>query len=326
MVPQEHPERDEGVCELRSSNKWQKERGQGHCKWLLVGLILIGLASGSALGEDRILVVASIDPLADFARRVGGDQVEVLTLVPPGASPHTYELKPSQVTQVARANLLVLNGVGFEYWADKLVKAVDNPELVVVDTSKGISILEAGNGEEATRHGGHGHPGGNPHIWLDPRQAMIQVGHIRDALIRADPDHAAIYRENSTRFLSELEDLDREIVAEVEGWRSRQFIAFHPAWIYFARRYGLEQVGVIEASPGREPSPVELARIVRTAKRIGATAIFGEPQFSSKAAEIIAHESGAQVLLLDPLGSTLKDRGYIAMMRYNVARMASALR
>lgn len=291
-----------------------------------MGLVLIGLASGRAVGKDHLLVAASIDPLADFARRVGGDRVEVFTLVPPGASPHTYELKPSQVTQVARAHLLVLNGVGFEFWADKLVKAVDNPALVVVDTSKGISILEAGDGEHATRRGGHGHSGGNPHIWLDPRQAMVQVGHIRDALIRADPDRAAMYRENATRFLSELEDLDREIVAEVEGWRRRQFIAFHPAWVYFARRYGLEQVGVIEASPGREPSPVELARIVQTAKRIGATAIFAEPQFSSKAAEIIAHESGAQVLFLDPLGSSLKDRGYIAMMRYNVAQMASALR
>lgn len=291
-----------------------------------MGLILIGLASGSAFGEDRILVVASIDPLADFARRAGGDRVEVLTLVPAGASPHTYELKPSQVTQVARANLLVLNGVGFEYWADKLVKAVDNPALVVVDTSKGIPILEADEDEHATRQDGHGHSGGNPHIWLDPRQAMVQVGHIRDALVRADSDHAAVYRENATRFLSELEDLDREIIAEVEGWGSRQFIAFHPAWVYFARRYGLEQVGVIEASPGREPSPVELARIVQTAKRIGARAIFAEPQFSSRAAEIIARESGAQVLFLDPLGSSLKDRGYIAMMRYNVAQMASALR
>lgn len=326
MVPQEYPEGDEGVCELRSPNKWQGRRGKSYCRWLLVGLVLIGLASGRAVGKDRLLLAVSIDPLADFARQVGGDRVEVLTLVPPGASPHTYELKPSQVTQVARANLLVLNGVGFEYWADKLIKAVDNPKLEVVDTSRGIPILDVGEHEESREKGNHDHPRGNPHIWLDPRQAMVQVGHIRDALVRADSAHAAMYRENATRFLSELENLDREIIAEVEGWRSRQFIAFHPAWVYFARRYGLEQAGVIEASPGREPSPVELARIVQTAKRIGARAIFGEPQFPSKAAEIIAHESGAQVLFLDPLGSSLKDRGYIAMMRYNVAQMASALR
>ncbi len=289
-------------------------------------LVLIGLASGRAVGADRISVAVSIDPLADFARRVGGDRVQVLTLIPPGASPHTYELKASQVAQVARAHLLVLNGVGFEFWADKLVRAVDNPALEVVDTSRGISILEAGEHEQADRHADTDHSGGNPHIWLDPRQAMVQVGHIRDALVRADPDHAAIYRTNTTRLLTELGNLDREIVAQVGTWRRRQFIAFHPAWVYFARRYSLEQVAVIEASPGWEPSPVELARVVETAKRIGARAIFAEPQFSPKAAETIAQESGAQVLFLDPLGSTLKDRGYGAMMRYNVAQMASALR
>lgn len=289
-------------------------------------LVLIGLASGRAVGADRIAVAVSIDPLADLARRVGGDRIEVLTLIPPGASPHTYELKPSQVARVARARLLVLNGVGFEFWADKLVKAVDNPALEVVDTSKGIPILESGDQEEADHRGEHDHAGGNPHIWLDPRQAMVQVRHIRDALVRADPDHAAVYRTNATGLLTALENLDREIVAEVEGWRRRQFIAFHPAWVYFARRYNLEQVAVIEASPGREPSPVELARIVETAKRIGARAIFAEPQFSPKAVETIAQESGARVLFLDPLGSTLIDRGYVAMMRYNVAQMASVLR
>jgi zinc transport system substrate-binding protein len=112
----------------------------------------------------------------------------------------------------------------------------------------------------------------------------------------------------------------------VKSWKSKEFIAFHPAWVYFARRYGLKQAAVIEQSPGREPSPAELARIVGTAKRIGARAIFAEPQFSSKAADTIAQETGAHVLLLDPLGSSLADRNYISMMRYNVSQMAKALK
>ena len=282
--------------------------------WLFLGLLLAGIGAEGAGSANRILVAASIAPLADFARQVGGDRVEVITLVPPGASPHTYELKPSQVRQVAEARLLVLNGAGLEYWAEKLVRAAGNPTLQVVDTSRGIPLLDAG------AHGA------NPHIWLDPQQAMRQVEHIRDALARLDPGHAAAYRENAARFLAELQDLDREIAAEVRGWRTKQFIAFHPAWVYFARRYGLEQAGVIERSPGREPSPAELARIVETAKRVGARAIFAEPQFSPKAAEAIARESGARVLFLDPLGSSLKDRSYLAMMRSNVFQMAPALR
>ena len=197
-----------------------------------------------------------------------------------------------------------------------MIEGVDNPKLVVVDTSQGIDILERdGNG-----------PGGNPHIWLDPQNAIVQVSHIRDALIRADPAHADNYRANAERYVNELRTLDQEIADEVATWSKREFIAFHPAWVYFARRYGLKQAAVIEVTPGREPSPAEVARIIETAKRIGAKAIFAEPQFSTKAAQTLAEETGTRVLFLDPLGSSLDDSGYLNLMRHNVAQMANALR
>jgi zinc transport system substrate-binding protein len=288
--------------------------------WLsLVSLGLTTCAGGAnsspAMG-DRLLVAASIAPLANFAHQVGGDHVQVITLVPPGASPHTLELTPSQVEQVARARLLVLNGVGLEYWADKLVEGAGNPNLIVVDTSQGIEIL-GGDADE---------PDGNPHIWLDPQNAIVQVEHIRDALLQADPAYADDYRASAERYIHELRLLDQEIADEVATWSNREFIAFHPAWVYFARRYGLVQAAVIQRSPGREPSPAEVAHIIETAKRIGARAIFAEPQFSPKAAQTIAEETGAQVLFLDPLGSSLDDPSYVNLMLYNVAHMAQALR
>lgn len=286
--------------------------------WLiLIGVTACGGETESlSVTPDRILVVASIAPLADFAQQVGGDHVQVITLVPPGASPHTYELTPAQAEQVAKASLLVLNGVELEYWADKLVQSAGNPNLMVVDTSKGIEIIAG----EATERGG------NPHIWLNPQNAIIQVEHIREALLRVDPAHADTYRANTKRYNAELWELDREISNEVATWASRQFIAFHPAWVYFARRYGLEQATVIERSPGREPSPAEVVRIIETARRIKAKAIFAEPQFSAKAAQAIAEESGAQVLFLDPLGSSLDAPRYLSLMRSNLAQMAQALR
>jgi zinc transport system substrate-binding protein len=288
--------------------------------WLsLVSLGLTTCAGGATSPPakgDRLLVTASIAPLADFARQVGGDHVQVITLVPPGASPHTLELIPSQVGQVARARLLVLNGVGLEYWADKLIQSAGNPELMVVDTSQGIEILGGDAGE----------PGGNPHIWLDPQNAIVQVSHIRDALIQADPAHADDYRTNAARYIHQLEQLDQEITDEVAIWSKRQFVAFHPAWVYFARRYGLEQAAVVQRSPGREPSPAEVAHIIETARRIGAKAIFAEPQFSPEAAQTIAEESEAQVLFLDPLGSSLAEPSYVSLMLYNVAHMSQALR
>jgi zinc transport system substrate-binding protein len=283
---------------------------------LIGGVACGGETQTPSAAPDTVLVAASIAPLADFAQQVGGDRVQVVTLVPPGASPHTYELTPAQAEQVARADVLVLNGVGLEYWADKLIQSTGNPNLIVVDTSKGIEIM-AGEATEA---------GGNPHIWLDPRNAIVQVEHIRAALLRVDPAHADNYRANAKRYSAELWELDREISNEVATWSNQQFIAFHPAWVYFARRYGLEQAAVIERSPGREPSPAEVARIVETARRIEAKAIFAEPQFSAKAAQTIAEESGVQVLFLDPLGSSLDDPSYLSLMRSNLAQMVQVLR
>ncbi len=290
---------------------------------IVIGLMLLislGVAGCSRevepSGIEKPVVTASIAPLADFASQVGGDHVQVITLVPPGASPHTYELTPSQVEQVSRARLLVLNGVGLEYWAEKLALSVNNPNLIVVDTSEGIDILRGDGGE----------PGGNPHIWLDPKSAAVQVGNIRDALTQADAVHADAYLANADRYVGRLRSLDQEITKSVATWSSRQFIAFHPAWVYFARSYGLVQAAAIEESPGREPSPADLAKIIETARHIGARAIFAEPQFSPKAAQTIAEESGAQVLFLDPLGSSLDDPSYLNLMRHNVAQMAEALR
>lgn len=284
--------------------------------WALAGLIFAGQAPLTARAAGhRLLVAASIAPLADFAAEVGGEWAKVITLIPPGASPHTYELTPSQVKQVSLARLLVLNGAGLEFWADKLVRAADNPSLQVVDTSRGIPLIAEGS------------HAANPHVWLDVQLAMEQVARIRDALVRADPAHAGSFRRNASSYLDRLKGLDAEIAVEVRGWTRKQFIAFHPAWVYFARRYGLRQAAVVESSPGREPSPRDLARVVEIARRLHARAIFADAEFSPKAAEVIARESGARVVVLDPLGSTLQKNGdYIGMMRYNLARMASALR
>lgn len=305
------------VKEAASRNEACERKFTKFKNWLARGVLsatLIGLTFGSAYGDAPVHVAVSIEPLADFVRQVGAADVDIITLVPPGASPHTYELKPSQVAQVSKARLLILIGAGLEYWADSLVKAVANPDLQVIDTSKGITLIGAGR------------TGANPHIWLDVRQAMTQVKAIEAGLIQADPARAEAYRSRAASYLNKLASLDEEIFREVKSWKTKEFIAFHPAWVYFARRYGLKQAAVIEQSPGREPSPAELARIVETAKRIGTRAIFAEPQFSSKAADTIAQETGARVLLLDPLGSSLSDRSYISMMRYNVAQMAKALK
>lgn len=283
--------------------------------------VLLALGAGGTApraapgGGQAVGVAASILPLADFARQVGGDRVTVQALVPPGASPHTYEPTPAQLVLLSRARVLVLNGVGLEFWADKVIAAAHNPGLIVVRAAAGLPVL-AGEPDE---------PGGNPHVWLSPLDAIHQVELIRDGLSRADPAGAATYRANAVRYVAELRALDAEIRDTVATFRTHRFIAFHPAWAYFARDYGLEQAAVIEGSPGREPSPADVAAIIRTARAIGARAIFAEPQYPTKAAQVVAEEAGAEVLLLDTLGRP-PTFAYLATMRYDLAQLARGLR
>lgn len=291
---------------------------------LLVGIVLVFFVSGcgrtevtptTSTAKGGLLVAASIAPLGDFAREVGGERAQVEVLVPPGASPHTYELTPAQLKLLNKADVLLLNGVGLEFWKDKVLNTLDNPNLRVVVLSDGLHIEQTvENGQE----------GGNPHLWLDVANAIVYVARIRDAFVAADPGGAPVYSQNSARYIEDLKVLDRDILLTVAQFPNKKFIAFHPAWVYFARRYGLEQAAVVEETPGQEPSPAQIAHIVEVAKNIGAKAIFAEPQFSPKAAQVIAKESGAQVLFLNPLGEP-PDYRYIPTMRHNLEQLQKGM-
>lgn len=286
------------------------------------GLLSCALGCGRQRSADderpRLVVVASIAPLADFVREVGRERVEVEMLVTPGMSPHTFEPTPRQLRALSHARLLVLNGVGLELWADDLVAAAQNRRLRVVKTADGLDIIHAGTNR------GHENAG-NPHVWLDPICAIYQVEQIRDALVEIDPVGADVYRENAEAYTGELRRLDAEIRRAVGTLSQRKFVAQHAVWSYFAQRYGLVEEGIIESTPGDEPSPRELSELVEVMRSEGVTAVFVEPQLSQKAARAIAAETGARVEVLDPLGSP-PEYGYLETMRSNLRKVAQALR
>lgn len=284
----------------------------------LIGMALLMAGCGQTARKvsGKILVAASIAPLANWCREVGGNLVEVELLVPPGASPHIYQPTPNQMRFLSNASVLVLNGIHLEFWASKAIDAANNPKLLVVRTAEGLPIIGGSDPD---------HPGGNPHVWLDPINAIHQISAIRDAFIKADPKHKSTYEANTARYIARLKKLDSDIKVEVSTFKVRSFIAFHPAWVYFARRYGLDEVATLETSPGREPSAIEMKSIIDMARKLHAKAIFAEPQFSPKAAETIADESGAKVLYLDPLGRP-PDYDYIKTMQYNLREMSKALK
>jgi len=285
-------------------------------------VLLVGLACSPRTESGKIKVVATIFPLADFVKNVGGDKVEVITLMSAGDSPHTWEPLPKQVKTIADAGLVVINGAGLEFWIEKVVETAGSPDLVVLDTSW-IPAMEGAllAGEEDE------HEGVNPHIWLDPVLAQKQVEAIAQALILVDPQNKETYLENAAAYILELKTLDDDIRSTTESFSIRQFIAFHPAWTYFANRYGLVEAAVIEESPGQEPTSAWMEDVIDLARQIEVKAIFAEPQFSDKAAKTIAEACGAEVLFLDPIGGADLDGkdSYIELMRYNVEQMRLAM-
>jgi ABC-type Zn uptake system ZnuABC Zn-binding protein ZnuA len=286
-------------------------------------LLLVGLACGCGTGEKlsapksssgKIVVMASIAPLAYFTQRVGGDRVEVHMLIPPGSNPHTFEPKPTDLESLSKARLLVLNGISLEYWADAMVDAAHNQELKVVKTAGGLPLLR---GDE------HGELG-NPHVWLDPIDAIHQVEKIRDALTDVDPSGSRTYRANTDALITDLRALDSDIRATAATFRTKSFAAQHATWDYLAKRYGLTEAAVIETKPGMEPSPRDIEGIVKKIKANHIRAVFAEPQLSPKAAQAVASEAGIKLLVLNPMGIP-PDYDYLKTMRYNLARMREGL-
>jgi zinc transport system substrate-binding protein len=271
--------------------------------------------------------------LGDFLEKLGGERVEVTVLIPPGASPHVYEPSPAAVAQASRARVLAYVGAGLDPWVERLLARRGEGGPQVVQATAGIPLLAEVPHPDHDQHpgpeperGGHRHDQGNPHIWLDPVIARDICRRLAAALMAADPEHLELYEANLARYLAELEALHQEIIAATATFRIREFVSFHPAFSYFARRYGLKEVGVIEAAPGREPTPGLLRKLINNIRKFQVQAVFAEPQLSPRAAEVLAREAGVKVLILDPLGGRPQyGSDYLKLMRHNLAVMQQAM-
>jgi zinc transport system substrate-binding protein len=308
----------------------------------LIVFLLIGVGGwtvlwGASAGEPtdaKVTVSASILPLGDFCQNLGGDRVAVQVLIPPGASPHIFEPSPASVTRVLDSRVLVYVGAGLDPWMERLVRLHNVEGLLAVEAVQGLPLItEAASGpadrEENKEPAGiatHSHQEGNPHVWLDPVLAQNICRRITQAFIQADPEHRMYYESRLSAYLDKLEKLHQDITEKVATFRRRDYVTFHPSFAYFARRYGLREVGVIQVAPGREPSPGHLQKIITAVKNTGVKAVFAEPQLSPRVAQIIAREAGVKVLFLDPLGGRPPYGGdYLKLMRHNLNVFAQVL-
>lgn len=277
--------------------------------------------------EKPLRVVTTIRPLYSFATQVAGDAAEVENLLPPGVGPHDYAFTPTDAVRLHSADVLVINGLGLETWLESLLRAAGKKDLVVIDSSRGVEPLPVpgavhrhGSGPEEP-HGGEGR--WDPHIWLDPLRAVRQVENIRDGLMARDPEHAEDYAENARRYIKRLLALHDEIRTATAGFRRREIMTFHAAFQYFARRYGLEVVAVIEPAPGKEPTPKFLIHLHEVARSHGLGVVYTEPQYRPRVAEVLARDLGLETAVLDPCVTGPFHAGaYEAVMRSNLKVLA----
>ena len=294
--------------------------------FLVMALSIVFLSAcgrNSAIDKDKengkaFTVVTSFYPMyiatINITKDISGVKVINMTKPQTGCL-HDYQLVPEDMQKLEKANAFVVNGAGMEVFLDKAVK--QQPNLKIVDASKNIPLLKDEKGEE------------NPHVWVSVSNAIIQVNNIAEQLAELDTVNAEKYKNNAGVYTKKLEALRTDMHSSLDNVKTKDIITFHEAFPYFAKEFNLNIVDVIEREPGTEPSPKELEETIDKVKELKVKALFAEPQYPAKAAEVIAKETGAKVYTLDPAvtGESKADAydDYINTMKKNLDVLKEAL-
>jgi len=266
------------------------------------------------IDNSKLEVISSFSPLYEFSRNVGQEKVDVVLLVPVGVEPHDWEPTVKDVQRMQKSDLIIINGIGFENWVDNLQET--NYSGKIVDTSNGIPIRNFNdeNSQESI----------DPHIWLNPLYAKIQVQNIADAFSQSDPENEQYYQSNAEKYIKELDLLDLKIRNELSDC-NRDFVTFHNAFSYFADEYNLNQHTIISSNDSHgEVTAKTLENIISTSRALNIKVIFSEENIDARTSKIIANEIGGKVLILSPL-EVLSDETYISKMTQNLKNLEEAL-
>ncbi|CAN5428573.1 metal ABC transporter substrate-binding protein [soil metagenome] len=292
--------------------------------------------ASSPPSAEVISVVATTTVLADLVANVGGDRVEISSLVPPGGEVHTFDPTPSDAARIAQADLIAMNGLGLDEWLGDLASEAGAGNVPVVELAEdldGVDYREAEDDHEgeAEEHEGEEeeHGPADPHLWLNVSYAHMYVDRIAETLSEVDPHGATTYHANAATYRDQLDALESEIQAQFDTVpeENRRIVSFHEAFGYFAEAYGLEIVGTVVEAPGQDPSAGDVAALIEAIRDEDVRAIFSEVQFSDDLVQTIAAETEAEVvsdLYNDSLGDPPVD-SYEGLMRWNVEQIVAAL-
>jgi zinc transport system substrate-binding protein len=324
------------------------------CALPLLSAVLPGCAKacGKSGGEsDRLSVSVSIFPIYDLVRRIAGPDADVALLLQPGHNEHSFDPTPRDIESASKAKVGVMVGLGLDPWMEKLmkeaapkariVKVGDRvPTLVIKDDPLGDE--EADKAREAAQKAGqkvensaeglgeHGstHEKGatDPHVWLDPERVRLIVRAVAEELGKADSGHALDYRKRATELDESLAALDKEVETRTKALKTRSFVTFHGSFQYFAERYKLDIIAVIEPYPGSQPSGAYISKVLDVIKSKSVPALFSEPQLDARPAKVLADEAKIPLGVLDPVGGGPETDSYEKMIRFDVSQLEKHLK
>ena len=281
--------------------------------------------------SDKPKVAATIFPLYDIVRNIAGDEVDTVLLLPPGASPHTFDPSPADLRALAGSHTLFAVGHGLDNWAMRMADSAGITEIVIVD--KNIDLLEADDDHDDEDEDEHDEDENDndeynydPHYWLSVKNAIKIADQVRDQLTIAFPQSSAEFDANYQLYVQRLEMLDEQITSELSELGDPSIATFHNAFAYFAKDYPVTIAAVFEEFPGREPTARYISEFRQEVIRNNIRVVFAEPQFSPNALTPIANDIGVSLSTLDPLGGVEGRDAYESMMIYNVNQVIDAYR
>lgn len=292
--------------------------------------------------SDKIKVVTSNYPMYDFTKRIAGDTLEVVNLVPPGTEPHDWEPSVQDIAQLEEAKAFIYNGAGMETWVEKVLESLNNKELLVVEASQRVDLLKAEEHEEEHHHEHeyehehegheehhHHHGEWDPHVWLSLRAAQVEMENIKNLLVEVNPEQKEVYEENYQKAIKEFQSLDEEYKTALSSFKGKEIVVAHEAFAYLCRDYDLHQLGIEGVFADSEPSPAKMKEIIDFVKEHQVKVIFFETLASPKVAEAIAKETGASTDMLNPLEGLTEEeiaagKDYLSVMRENLESLKKA--
>jgi ABC-type Zn uptake system ZnuABC Zn-binding protein ZnuA len=292
--------------------------------------IIMSLIHVHSAAARTIVVAATTSDVASLVKVVGGDLVQVKTIVPPMMDPEAFEPRASDLATLADADLLVRVGLGYDFWIDRLADQLRRPELQQggarsVDASAGVPLLEV-SGRDPVAQDGHGHALANPHYWLDPANAETITATIAAGIIRLAPGAREAITANRDRFLKNLHERLVKWTRQLAPYRGTAVLAYHNSWPYFARRFRLNVVGFIEPKEGVTPSAAHLSELIAETRRSGVRAILHETYEPKRFSEMLSARTGVPVVVLAPtVGSVPQATDYLSLIDHNVDVLTRAL-